>query len=763
MRTAFKKFSSLLTLIAFLGTQFSASAYAQPAFSEIPSGHFNMTVPQEFGTLEDLISGHGPAIVHIQTAHGNFEAQKNIQAILHHLKKNYGIKTLFVEGSAFKLHPEMLRLFPEMPLNQAIAEDLAKRALVQGPELFLLEEKDAEAYGIEEAATYGNNLDAFKSVLLEQQKTGEFLRELDLQIERLTSPYLNKDLRAFLKRQEDFERNQVPMPEWLSYLMDAAAEHLKTDLHDPIHQLDWPMMTRLAKLQQFEKQLDPKNFTEERAIFLRAIEKIPAPLHTQIEGLLSGPLSQTPLPAAEIEEVFEGLVKALPQDFDYGAYPNVSRFAGHLLLQSELNGAMLMEELDRLEDSITQKLSPTSEEKAILELLKKQRLLKRLFALELSPADYEKISAALKPSRFIPEFKQLNSSKRVRDIQFQHLNEMDVLFEKSLEFYRLAKLRDGLMLENLNKLMTEKGIEKAAVITGGFHAAPFKDYFEGRGFNYALISPRVSGADGREAYVKSILQTRSSTLAAPFYAMQNAAELKASGLSIENIRYFLNALRQAILKRLGQTPKAKEKAEQAIGGNYGSVPSAGPGAGGRPVEVVQAGRSESRPVDIDHLAKPIRRMIATYLDSKNREVFPVKVKISYGASELLFNYAGKRDYANGDVPNKVVAEVRRQADPVILPELIFLIQSQFRRKELIITITGQRQVPRSETRLAENSWNQASTADAYTQFAKDDGYNAANHQLLSKVPLSYKSTVVDLGSGTGSGSYLLSVVAGCWC
>ncbi|MDA9101404.1 hypothetical protein N9K06_01865, partial [Omnitrophica bacterium] len=134
-----------LTLSAFLTTQVIGPVPAQAAVqslsvgiqSETPRLPFDLNIPAELGTIDQLSSGAGPAIVHIQDAHGNFEAQKNIRAILNYLHHEYGFDLVLLEGAQSKLKPELLRFFPQrMDLTLQIAEALTRDAIVKGPELF---------------------------------------------------------------------------------------------------------------------------------------------------------------------------------------------------------------------------------------------------------------------------------------------------------------------------------------------------------------------------------------------------------------------------------------------------------------------------------------------------------------------------------------------------------------------------------------------------------------------------------------------------
>src|SRR4051812_28009191 len=77
---------------------------ATPSYNEVKvPKSFKLELPPELGTIETISTGEGPTLIHIQEAHGNVEVQKNISKILLHLKNQYGIDLVLLEGNAFKL------------------------------------------------------------------------------------------------------------------------------------------------------------------------------------------------------------------------------------------------------------------------------------------------------------------------------------------------------------------------------------------------------------------------------------------------------------------------------------------------------------------------------------------------------------------------------------------------------------------------------------------------------------------------------------
>ncbi|MEI7752131.1 MAG: hypothetical protein WCJ71_08590, partial [Candidatus Omnitrophota bacterium] len=172
----FKMLTAVFTAVIFILTSLgiSPNAFAAAAMPEVSFPYqialdrsLGLAIPQKIGRLENFSAGQGdrPAIFHIQTAHGHYQAQLQIRDILHYLDKQYGVRTVLVEGSAFKLEPDLLNFFPkDKKLTLKVNDALTKRAIVKGSELYLLESQGAKAYGVEDLRAYRENGVSFVSV-----------------------------------------------------------------------------------------------------------------------------------------------------------------------------------------------------------------------------------------------------------------------------------------------------------------------------------------------------------------------------------------------------------------------------------------------------------------------------------------------------------------------------------------------------------------------------------------------------------------------
>ncbi len=603
-----KSFTAVITLVAFIATTvwtpgISHAAATMPIggqevalpYQAALGSAMRIEVPQTLGKIEDLHLGKGPAIFHIQTAHGHYQAQQQIRQILHHLEKNYGVTTVLVEGGISQLDPERLNFFPQdKALTLKLNEALTKDAMVKGPELFLLDEIQqkkqygvrstvddetrkeygvrrtenektvlrsavrrtpsavpAVAYGIENAELYEANGASFVDVLKQKETTANFLAQMEEGINRISAHQLNDTLRRFIRQQEAFEKNLMPLDAWLSFMKDQANQVLKLDLTDAANQVEWPMMLRIFKLREISSKLDKNAFVMERKEFLAAIKRFMSTRSTEygvrsnekglsqdavrltpyqsIETLLQSQSTSVQLPDPETSFLFEDMVQRLPRDFNYDLFPNVRYFIGTLLLTSELKANRLMAETAKLADKISEGLAKTQAEKDLVGLLKDYRRLQKLFALELTPADYEVILSrkdGLKPSEIVKRFSStaygLRSTAKTQDergtpyalhrtktVVFAHTAELDLLYASALKFYSGVKERDGAMIRRIEERLKETGADRVAVITGGFHSKPFDDYFSSKDYTYALISPKITGADkeGYENYIRNVLRT----------------------------------------------------------------------------------------------------------------------------------------------------------------------------------------------------------------------------------------------------------------
>ncbi|GEM_PF-4107365 len=483
-------------LVAFFITFFFAftnlipPGFSSVLFDNISVPGLELNLPAELGRIEESYlppsSVSAPFIFHIQTAHGDVGIQKKVKEILRFLHDTHKISLVFAEGASEKLNPELLRFFDDPSMNQKMTDRLLEKGLYTGVDLFLSDviaseakqspgllrpafgrpRNDVEVLGIEAASIYRAAYEAFKKVLRSSETVKTILTPLELELDRQASRVLSKEELLLLKNWQKFQKREMTFLAYINFIRDAAQKDLKLDFEDPFLQLEWPQLVRLARLQEFQKNLDREKLQKEK-------EKLGAPL-----------------PDDEIEQdprrFFEHfLEKASRKGFRFEDYPHFTRWMAVQILAHELDGRLLSLELEKLWNQITGQIK---DEKAreIIRRHEELSLLKKLLSLELTRSEWEEIRknpTLLKLPADLRPF--LNSANR---------------------FYRIVKHRENIFFEKLSREMKSRGADKAILVTGGFHTSGLTQFFKEKGLGYAVISPRVEGEVSRELYRDTMLK-----------------------------------------------------------------------------------------------------------------------------------------------------------------------------------------------------------------------------------------------------------------
>ncbi len=483
------------------------------------------SVPSSIGKIDSWHPGIEKTILHIQTAHGNFQAQKNIQAILEHLQKIYGVKTVLLEGAWDQLDPSILNFLPEdQKQNKAALDALTHWAIVKGPELYLADHADSRGYGIEDKDLYLQNGRDFAAVIRATQGSDDFLSQLDQAVERAQMKYLPGDARAFLKRSENQDSGQLALDVYLRELQALAVKTLRMDLSASEWQYLFPGLVRYFTIQKLEQRVVQKNLSQEESRFLKAVSFYLAPSDvSELKQLFNLKNLSAQLPEGDTRRFFEQMTNALPQNFNYKAYPSICAFIGILILKSEILPESFMPEIEKLRDVILKRMAPSHDAEFVFGVVRDFRLLKKLFALQLLPQDFVHLQVhSLLPSVLA---RRLFKDGIAEPKDFSHLNELDVLYARAIKFYQGAKQRDQAMLRGIEKRLQETNADKVVVVTGGFHAQPFKKYFESKGYSYGLVTPKITEIDkaGYNHYLETALAF-----------MGNSANGSSSSAKIEN-------------------------------------------------------------------------------------------------------------------------------------------------------------------------------------------------------------------------------------
>ncbi|MBI4398655.1 MAG: hypothetical protein HY586_05975, partial [Candidatus Omnitrophica bacterium] len=517
-RPLFLKSSSLALAILFLAQNISwAAPLGSLAPSPAPFAGAGFQIPVTLGEIQSFYLPHEqktPQFILIQDVHAHPPTQKKIQSVLDYLWRKHHYACYFLEGGIGKVSGDYLRFFSEESLNQKLADSLFEKGELSGAEQFLMHAgKEVEAYGIESPALYRKNLAAYRNVMRQADQTAQWLLQLKTNLRSEGSRILNPKLRKFLEEWQYFADSKGELLRHLGALKRFAKDTLELDLTQAQHQLDYPHLIRLFKVQELETKIDKVAAGKEAAqlsewakahnltVILSPIMGEESTLQIgknvlasqNVEGnatqILRAPVGAQNDSTRILFERFYDV--ASPKGFRFSQYPHFNLQVGSEILREEIDAEALDEEMAKVSEAIVAKLAGTDAEKNFVRKLKDYFLLKNLLSLELTPQMYEEIRSSLSfpRKRESSDFNKLDCKSL--DSRFRG---NDNLIHSALSFYQLARTRDTAMIQNVMERLEVSGQKKAVLVTGGFHTESLARELKRRNISYVTIRPRIDAA-----------------------------------------------------------------------------------------------------------------------------------------------------------------------------------------------------------------------------------------------------------------------------
>src|SRR5690349_16416318 len=163
-------FSALRLTSASLAFLFSAQTLlsAAPAYPVLGKGYFpELSIPESFGTVESVFKPKSPSgkpfVIHIQDAHAQPAAQRNIRNLLQYLHDKHQVRHVAVEAGHGNLEPGRLNLFPSAEINPQLADYLIDRGEITAGEHCAASHAGSRVSGTEVAAVDRESSQIFKN------------------------------------------------------------------------------------------------------------------------------------------------------------------------------------------------------------------------------------------------------------------------------------------------------------------------------------------------------------------------------------------------------------------------------------------------------------------------------------------------------------------------------------------------------------------------------------------------------------------------
>ncbi len=265
-----RRFQSLIVVVVFLVTNCfpsSALAISQPDTLQekgtVPRGNsplFSVStlhVPAEIGKIEEVFQARGqesakkkdgsavqfggtrdkrqesfpvsrpvplaPFVILIQDAHAIPDAQRNIQKLIEHFQKEYGVGLVAIEGASSELDPQIFKSFPDKEILQKTLNDYFERGELTGATAAsIFSERQAVYQGIEDWKLYEEGLGFYLKAMEKEEVLIDKFQAARRRLQGEKEKIYSKELMEVDKTLEAFRRNEVDLMTVLKQLRQVA-------------------------------------------------------------------------------------------------------------------------------------------------------------------------------------------------------------------------------------------------------------------------------------------------------------------------------------------------------------------------------------------------------------------------------------------------------------------------------------------------------------------------------------------------------------
>ncbi|MBD3379217.1 MAG: hypothetical protein GF408_02025, partial [Candidatus Omnitrophica bacterium] len=601
----------------------------------------SFSLPRNLGTVEDKwspeeLSGPRPemdsTVIHIQDAHCNYQAQNTITEILEHLKDEYGIDQVNLEGGRGDYDLTVFTEIGDKQLRAEVADYFLKEGMISGAEMYAAREPGSvKLWGVEDAGLYLKNLSVYRDSLGVKEHTRRCLASLKHHLNDLKARIFSEELLEVDMKYGQYKSGNIGLREYIAYLAERSGE-LGISLKDHNN------LSLLLNALRAEKEIDFKKADRERGMLVDSLRKLLSP--AEMRGLLLKTVEFREK-AVSPHEFYEYLFsRARMLNMDLSRYPDLLKYREYIAIYSGIDRLAVLREAEDLEAGIRSRLYRDGREKELDRLSRDHYLLENIFGLRLTRNDYEhylKNKQDFKIGKYISFIEKESSRCGIKSSLEEGIRKLDLYREDLEKFFEYSFERDEAFIRNIRSGRSrETGGGPVVLITGGFHSENLYSLFRKNNISYISIMPKFTDPKGYKCRYFELLagdgmpeEERILT----FLASSNIA-----------VPSFLNGLGVKKTERITREILVKLVAARKAGRRLRLI------AGGRTLELGERGPFEE--LDITAVLPP----------ADSEEAFLARLGEEVFSRDFVINYSPQYDgrpLSMATTANKIEAEMER--------------------------------------------------------------------------------------------------------
>ncbi len=449
-------------------------------------------IPIQFGSIKENFRALAQTpsaeceIIHVQDAHCNYEAQKNMAQLLEYLVKEHNLKLIMVEGGNGNVGLSFLRSYSDKKARLEIADKYLKAGKISGEEyLDIASDYPIELYGIEDTALYNSHLEAFKQVDSFREKGLMDLEGLSNIVKKLESFIYSEEFRQLAEKKSQYDEKAVSLVEYCQYLKELA-QNKRINLKDSLN------FNAFSEVSRLEKEISFQQAESERNAFIKDLANLLD--EKGVQDLIN---KTQDFKAKKItpESYYSFLRAAAGGRLNLKLnYPQLNAYINYVIISKDVNAALLLKEVNAIEERIEGACLSNTDQKKLNEISKSLQILTKTLNLELTPEDYAHFKAN-EPQLITASwvgFLNENCNKYNLGLKLDASAVVDDNLPQLDNFYQLGLAREKAFIKNMTDKINESGEKTVVLITGGFHTPGITRMLKDEGYSYMVVTPAIT-------------------------------------------------------------------------------------------------------------------------------------------------------------------------------------------------------------------------------------------------------------------------------
>lgn len=464
------------------------------------------TIPQELGYVQEAIQVPGAerTVIHIQDAHCNYAAQRQISEILGYLISEYGIDYVNCEGGEGKSDLTVFTAINEKDVREKVSDFFVRQGVVNAAEYFAVNNPaKAKLWGVEDAGLYIENLKVYRESLAYKDEVDRYIKSLFHILGNLKSRIYSPGLLDFDGYYMKHKDGQVSFKEYVIYLI-ATAEKRSVDIKS------FPNLYLLARTLKEEDAINFRKANNEKDEIVEKLKKVLS--KKELEDLVEK-VAQMKLEKISQPTFYSYLIKKCRSvKMDIKDYPELNKYIIYISIYGGVDKTKISKEMEMLEEKIKDSLYENDTQRELGLLSKNLVLEKNIFNISLTREDYiyyKEHRQSFDVSNFVRFIDRYAPIYKIQARLDENISRLDVYREKIEAFYECSLKRDKAFVKNIK--FTDHDRPNSIIITGGFHTENLRELFKNEKVSYVSILPKFTNEKGYDSpYLKRLAGQRTA-------------------------------------------------------------------------------------------------------------------------------------------------------------------------------------------------------------------------------------------------------------